>query len=469
MANTNTTQPEVLFDAGDVGSLKPLTAPEPEPVRVPGSWNSPGVSKEGAARAKADEAAAKAAGFSVAPPVYEIGSLVNAIGVENFRASRSEYEAMPSVAEACEKLIKQVASECRSDLVVRAVDLQMLEDGRVTRGTGALPLSERALTGLAGFVTPGGGGYLRECPPDLRAINVNHWLENAYVLDVRATRVAHETWMEEGSIGEHPGDVMRPRELTLRTRTNHSSKGREIFAIVGPKYSPFDVDQIAERVMNNPNIPDDARCEIVYDGYKSRIDVLFHSNVQPEKVVAGEIFKAGFSLRGADDGTGSIWGEAMVWRNLCLNLIIIDHAQETVMRRRHVGDDIDKAVDQGIQACMKRVQYFADAWSDSRAVNVVEKYDMQVEELLQRLVANKTLHVPNVKPVTMFENLHSAWKAEPGHDKTAIVNAVTRAAHEATWPTWDAVGDLERVGGVLLFAKDWNLDADDKAMRVFAE
>lgn len=46
-------------------------------------------------RALADEAAAKAAGFSLRPPVYGIGTAVNATGERNFRQSRREFEALP--------------------------------------------------------------------------------------------------------------------------------------------------------------------------------------------------------------------------------------------------------------------------------------------------------------------------------------------------------------------------------------
>jgi len=457
---------EVLFDITSTATAKPATKPA-EPVRTPGSFSSPGVSAEGAERAKADEAAAKAAGFSPKPPIYEIGSLVNQWGVDNFRASRSEYEDMPSIADACAKLIEQVGAEARKDFVVNATDLQMFDDGRLSRGSGALYLSERALSGLATFVTPGGGGYLAQCPSDLRAINVNHWLENAYVYDAKSTREAREEWEECGSEGEAPSDVYRPREITLRTRTNKTNKKREVFAIVGPRYSAHDIDVLAAQVMEHPSIPADARCDITYDGYKARINVLFHSNVQPEKVVAGEIFKAGFSLRTADDGTGSIMTESEIWRNLCLNLIIIDHAREMVMRRRHVGDGIAEAVELGIEAAMSKVQYFADAWSEATVENVIERYGVEnVEDVFRRLVANKVLHVPNVAPERMMQRLLDAYQKEPGSDKTAIVNAVTRAAHESEWPSWEAVSDLERVGGQLLFAPVWDLQVDDKAFPV---
>jgi len=53
-------------------------------------------------------------------------------------------------------------------------------------------------------------------------------------------------------------------------------------------------------------LPKDARAEVVNDGYRARLSVLFHSNLLRERCVAGEIFKAGVSITTADDGTRAV-------------------------------------------------------------------------------------------------------------------------------------------------------------------
>jgi len=80
--------------------------------------------------------------------------------------------------------------------------------------------------------------------------------------------------------------------------------GCEIFSVVGPRYSPLDIDVIATQV--HQIVPKDARAEAVYDGYRARLSILFHSNIALERCVAGEIFKAGVSITTADEGTGAI-------------------------------------------------------------------------------------------------------------------------------------------------------------------
>ena len=53
------------------------------------------ISKKGKLRAFLDEAEAIAAGFSLEPPIYALGTVVNETGVENFKRSRLEFVAMP--------------------------------------------------------------------------------------------------------------------------------------------------------------------------------------------------------------------------------------------------------------------------------------------------------------------------------------------------------------------------------------
>jgi len=442
-----------------------IPAPTAAPVLtvVPAPRLEGGVCAEGKARAEADQADAEAAGWSLKPPVYAIGSRVNSTGVANFRASRQDHDSKASVGEACGKLVDLIKAEDRKDLVVKVPTLKMLDDGRITRGGGPLAVSERAITGVGTHITPGGASYLRACEPDLRAINFNRWAEKGWREDSRATAKAIEAWQEGGERGPQPGPVMKEKEVTLRTRLNHASNKREAWSFVGPKYGAHDVDAIAEQVMRSEAIPADAKCDITYDGYRMRMDVLFHTDIQPEKAVAGEIFKAGIMLKTADDGSGSIQISAQVFRNLCLNLIIIDHAKELVTRRKHYGNGIIADVEAGIATAMGKVKVFADKWSEATLENVLEKYGAHdVEAVMRGLVFNKVVHVSGVKSDEMFERLMRAYQAEPGYGKTAIVNAVTRAAHSETWGSWSDVEDLERKGGELLFAKVWNVAISDE-------
>ena len=70
----------------------PLVSTNPAPVSAPPSPDTE--------RALADEAAARLAGFSLRPPIYALGTAVNATGVENFRQSRQAFESMAFATDA---------------------------------------------------------------------------------------------------------------------------------------------------------------------------------------------------------------------------------------------------------------------------------------------------------------------------------------------------------------------------------
>jgi hypothetical protein len=471
--------------AGSTPAAPEEVAPTPEPTVAPepvrsasDGWNGPGVSMEGKARAIADEEAAAEAGFTLRPPIYEIGRLVNYVGVENFRRSQMEFENMATVEEACGHLQATVAAEDRQDKLVQVPNLHMLDDGKLhTKGNGTYPLSRRALQGLCGFTTPGGAGYLSECPPKLRAFNLNQWFDAGYRQDRRATTAQAKDWQKEADRAERygttvpaePEPVMVEKAITLRTRVaradtlaevngvTSSQPDRELFAVVGPNYGEHDIDKIAAQIMEG--VPSDARCNVVYDGYKARIDILFHSNLAPEKAVAGEIFKAGVCITTADDGSGSIKISAEMWRNLCLNLYIIDNAKELITSRRHFGKGISEAVEKGILNAQSKIAHFMGKWNAGNLEDVVERYNVDnADTILRALAYNKVVHVSGVKKEEMYKRLLRAWEKEPGHNRNAFVNAVTRAAHEESWNRWTDAEDLERLGGRLLYAKQWNVD-----------
>lgn len=414
------------------------------------------VDATGAARAKADELLAKSLGFSPKPPVFEIGTVVNSIGVDNFRRSRGEWEALPSIPELARNFSKRIEAERREDKLEAATSLVVSPDGRLgkrgDKGPGYM-LSERALDGIATHVTPGGASYLKQCPPALRADNLNHWLSTATQYDARASKKAG-------------CDVRKDKQVTLRTRARRnddpSKPSREVFAVVGPKYAAFDVDRVAREAAEG--IGGDARGTVTYDGYKMTLDAMFHSNVRPENAVAGEFFKGVLRVRAADDGTGAIQCKLGLWRNLCRNLIIVDFDQVLVGSRKHVGaGTIVADVRELMKTASERIGLIVSKWSEASTENILERYDLQdVDAVFRGLVLNGAVTATGIKNDDLVKKLHEAWEREPGYSKTSILNAITRAAHEETWTSWADSEELESQAGQLLYQPVWNLDISDK-------
>jgi hypothetical protein len=405
------------------------------------------VDAEGAARAKADEVAAVSIGLSPKPPVYEIGSRVNSTGVANFKRSAEKHEEKPWLTDLSKTFDAQIAAEQRADYLIPASAITVGETGVVhfaspagqdglVKEVNAL-LTERAMFGLASRVTPGGAKYLAPCPPALRAANLNHWLKQR---------------------GE--------TELTLRTRNAPQFDGRlaehEIFAACGPKYAAHDVDQVMRQAAEQ--IGHNARGTVRYDGYRMTLDAIFHTNVEPKNAVAGEFFKGLIRMKAADDGSGSINVSLGLWRNLCLNLIIIDFAKVLVGKRAHIGvDTIAEDVAELMKVANERIGLIVGKWSDASAENILERYDLgDADAVIRGLVLNGAVKAPGVKSEDMITRLRRAWEKEPGYSKTAFLNAITRCAHSEEWRSWEDAEELESTAGELLYQPVWNLDVSEK-------
>jgi len=390
------------------------------------------VDTTGQIRSTLDAAQAADSGFALKQPLYTRGTRVNETGVENARTSRLEYEALPSAKVVHMELAQTVQAEGRKDIPVQASNLFLRTDGKLTtRGKESIgiDLSHRSFQQLIGRLDiPAGGAYLSHCPPTLRAVNVNHWVD---------TRLQEE---------QLPGATAK--ELQLRLRGPRGQ--REIFAITGPKYASYDADQIAEAVAMAA--PQDARGTVAYDGYRAHGEVLFHSTVRPEHYVAGEIFRAGVSWSTDDTGGGSIVCRASVTANLCLNLIVIDKSEQDTVRLRHQGsvEKLAQGFRVGFQGALAKISHFVRAWDvaceDSIVDSAVVLDDSPVPTVREILIASAIRGMMEQDLVTVpgrrenvIAGVVAAWKMDDsgagksldGVNRAALANALTRYAHES--------------------------------------
>ena len=446
------------------------------------------IDQEGVARGEADARAALEGGFASAPPVYALGTMVVQQGIDNFKQSHRDFQEQEKLPDACDALVARIEAETRRDVPMEVPSLLFTNEGAIVvpgdQGSEVYPMTERAFESLAAQFTPGMGGYGRNLgvleEDDLgrakgmvlRAFNMNHWLPRAIRVDKRATKKQNKEWSQANFDRFNQGlpplpkpaaaTIKVPRKGMLRLRKRVGGEGEEVFAVVGPRYSKFDIDQIAvelKKVMSRDGFGD-ARCTVLYNGYKAQWDVLFHSNIQPEKAVAGEFFKAGIRITTADDGSGAIKIQTLLWRNLCLNFMIIDVAKVTTLSRRHVGEQLAAAVTQGIEDAQRRIGYFCKKWDESTVENVLERYGLEEpREVFERLVANKVVWVANYTPEEQVDRFMDCYNIEPGWGADKYINAITRAAHHHGWKNMDTAAELEQAAGSLLFTKVWNLDA----------
>lgn len=445
---TNTTADR--FDLIELGAPSPERRQTIPVVSVPVE-DRQAIAAANTARAVADEAASRQAGLSPTPPVYAIGMSVNEIGVRNFKNSREDVMSMPDLQALEGTFCKLIAGEDRQDLLVPATSLAALPTGQIIDATHTWELGERGLAGLAARVTPGGAKYLAECPADLRAQNLNHWFQQATSVDTKAT--------EEAGC-----EVRKAQEVTLRTRrAAGGGEGREIYAVTGPRYASFDCDRVMREAA--AAIGHDARGKVMYNGARMTLDAMFHSNIKPEHAVAGEMFKGMIRVRAADDGSGSVNVSLGLYRNLCRNLIIVAFDKVLVGSRKHIGAaTIQSDIAELLAVANERIGLVVGKWSEANVEDVLARYNLQdVDQVFKGLVLNGAVRATGVKPADMIQRLHSAWEREPGYTKAAILNAITRSAHEQEWKSWADAEELEETAGELLYQKVWNLDVGKRS------
>lgn len=440
--------------------------PEPEPVR------GVTVSVEGKARSQADFDAAVAAGFAPKASLFERGTTVVQTGVDNARRARVAYDALPLVVDYCRDFEAQIAAEERTDVKYPLAEVRMSTPGKFALGRARF--EDRGLKGIMTRMGVGGGTYLLDhCSPELRAINVNR---QAVAFGEREAA----KYAEQAAAAEAAGETIDPftaENVVLRTR-KATAEHRSVFAAVSESFTAFDVDKVAEAI--GMATPPDARGTVTYDGQRAKFEIVFHSDVQPEKFVAGEFFSAAVVVEAKDDGTGAIKVSAAVRQNLCLNLIIIDEMKSRVGNIRHTGsvEKLAAKFREAFAAAVAKVEPFMKRWGyacqddalktalvasgerahdDDAPVDIHAALPGLFDAILERDLVPVRMHGRKREEVVgdlvqMYELDKSSATMNGYVSRAAVANAFTRYAHEVEGARFDPLAeiDIERAAGNLI-------------------
>lgn len=468
--------PSVTWEDEPLVTPLAVAAIEPAPASKPAEVHAGEIDATGQVRSKADFEAAIAHGFAPRQSVYARGTRVMSSGVKRARSERRAHDRKPLVTEYCGAFIERIAAEERTDVAVEAHELTMdPQTGAIVTTLSAhnvlgdrfMP-TEDALSGMASRLGYGGGQYLGKCEVSLRAENVNRWRQRL----IREAREAHDAKCTEASLAGKALPEYVPAELVLRVRKNPALTMPEHFGTVTPSYTAFDVDKVAMAIQKA--VHPEARGTVTYDGSRARFEVMFHSNVQPEHYVAGEFFKAGILIRTDDTGGGSCWGQAVVWQNLCLNLMIIDRNCQEMFRLRHMGslEELVKRFEEGFVKAQQSLDHFVKAWGYACTENVLERsaaiseHDMpiRIEDALPGIfnaVIERDLVPVRARATDAVPKLMKMWQADESGAKLAhggltrgsIINAFTRYAHEEAQPDIWAEDEIQRAASALVWPK----------------
>lgn len=335
------------------------------------------------------------------------GTLLCATGEKLAKRDRSDFLALPTVVDAMDALRAQVQGEARADHWADLGGLSVDYCGRV------VPERDLETGGELARLVPSETGWARLAsfaPESVQAglrTNVNAWS------------------------GQRRGDKVR-----LRTRATTDGDARELYAVVGATYVPYDLDAIAADVAEL--LPSDARARVRYDRQRARIDaVLCNPHYFPDSsgtASVGEAHRLGLRITTADDGTGGFRLRWSAERIRCVNLTLLKGAR-TVFTARHTRADLADGIRAALAEQGAVMDEFAGAWRAAWQAYYLDGStrggQLDGEEALRRMVFHGLVRIQGLRKLEVWTAVKAAWDAEPGHSVASVHNAITRAAHQA--------------------------------------
>lgn len=401
-------------------------------------------------RALEDEELAIKNGFILRRPIYQMGTKVNSIGAENYKKSRQDFEKLAFANEEAQKIIQIVKEENRED------SEETIRDYWLNSDNGRLYKYSQQLSS-EGFVTT--EHSLRQLirrtrPSAVHDVDDGHAVLDAsnYIANINAplewrTRLANQYLVTAKDKENVPlKAIFRTRDYKFQNLSK-----RELYAVVSNRFnSDCDVDEICKILSEKDS---NTRATSLYDGEKFRFDLLYHSDIVPENCVAGEVFKAGVTVRSSDNGTQGIKISPFVIRNLCLNLIILSRSEQNISLT-HLRKNLKEDLQDSIDLAFSKVKDFKEKWESANKENILEDlFNKDPQEVFTKLVKAGHVRVPGVSQKDMVNRLFLAWQMEPGFTRAAICNAITRSAHMDKWSNIWATSQMEEQGGAFLYAR----------------
>jgi len=255
------------------------------------------------------------------------------------------------------------------------------------------PVAQRSISNRLGIPYP----YLRRCPPDVQALNLNHWI----------TQEKNE-------------------QLLFRF------DGQDVRALFTTKYIPVDNFEVMERLDSLNYRPDtEVQCHLDPD---------FMSLSIPDGAKAfdinGDKFKPGISISNSEVGLASLSISAFVLRLICTNGLVAK--SDVSASYRHVSTKILSEFPQ----VLDRVSYELGTQRSQFKLSMESPVE-DPESTLTSFNRQFGLNAPEKEAVEW------AWPMEMGDTMFAVVNTYTRAAQ---WDELSAESSfrLSRVGGNIL-------------------
>lgn len=403
------------------------------PVAAPVAPVVPSVNDAGGVAAQARNARHMAVldslGFALPDPFFTVGTPLIQSGKDKRRALAQDHAAKPLIEDAAAFAASVIEAERRADFAVPLRDLTLTADGQITRGRGSIPLEPlawEALVGMAAPVLPSARALLRALDPDLRA----------------------DVWNRQR--------VKLPETATAKIGVRKAGDGewQAFRALSGSYPTEMQADKVLRAVAAAVK-GEEMRGSVTYDPATTR--VRFEGAwMVPHEIDArvGDVLRAGFGGSTADAANGGFRVSLAVTRILCVNLTLAD-AYVAAYRRAHRGNlsTVTDEIAATIRAVPEGFAAFAADWKIARdtgvkGVTLFGKSYNDAREALTGLATSGQI-TPSIARDTLVEALLTAHDKEPGDSLMDVLNAVTRAAHEAEWSEFHRQMLEQRAGELL--------------------
>lgn len=294
------------------------------------------------------------------------------------------------------------SSERKNDAIVPISKISMAGDGRILldgkQSAFSHDIDPFALNQL-GYRLGIPANYIQRCPTELRAENVNHWLE--------------EFNKQEAA------------------KTEEESKGKEWFvrfldgkirALLSDRYAVLDnkmvMDAVPQAITSKYEVEhfhhvdeSDMRLRLVFPDLKAKIG--------ETRLGSDDILQVGIEIRNSERGTGAVRIDQVVYRLVCTNGMM-GMATDSVFSKRHMftnQGDLQMQISNSIKGLlaegMGTIHQFAAAKDRELATPI---------EMITKLAKDQKYSIK------LIEQIVDAYNFEPDANVFGVVNAFTRAA-----------------------------------------
>lgn len=298
--------------------------------------------------------------------------------------------------------------ESKNDFMIHPADIRMTKEGKLRsrgRDLNDFNITDWALGQLSSKLDVGMPiRYLRKCPPELQAVNVNHWIDAKFE---KADRDKFNPWL-------------------IRTQTNNMGNGI-VRGMLSERYSPFDDHEIMS-ILNQFLSGSEADIDVKWwhrddTGFHLRLvfnDLTTTIGTTPDG--RPDVHKVGLHIENSEVGKKSIKITPLVWRLVCSNGMMGWATDGDIFSQRHLylkPHEMYGRVAEAIGTALKV--------GDASIEKLIQAKETPIEKPLDVIAKLAEKHKYSKE---FTEKVQGKFMEEEGNNAFYVIQAFTRACQD---------------------------------------